>query len=60
MLINIGSGGNGLDTVSGYMLQNGSPCLGVGHKMTNDGGMDYWGNPLPSTSPDVGVHQKTQ
>ena len=60
LLMGVGTGGIGLDSVSGYMLQNNSPCIGTGYKVTNDGGMDYWGNPLPSTSPDVGVHQKTQ
>ena len=60
MLIGIGTGGDGLYNVSGYMLQNGSPCIGTGNTIINNGGMDYWGNPLPSTSPDIGVHQKTQ
>ena len=60
MLINVGSGGNGIDTVSGYMLQNGSPCLGVGQKIRNNGGYDFWGNPLITTAPDIGVHQKSQ
>ena len=60
LLMGVGTGGIGLDSVSGYMLQNGSPCIGVGQKIRNNGGMDFWGNPLPSTATDIGVHQKSQ
>ena len=60
MLVNPGSGGLGIDSVSGYMLQNGSPCLMTGQKIRDNGGRDYWGNGIPSSSTDIGAHQKSQ
>ncbi|HPS55024.1 MAG TPA: hypothetical protein PLP05_05455, partial [Sedimentisphaerales bacterium] len=61
MFVSPGSGGSGIDSVTGYMLQNGSPCLGTGQKMRDNGGRDYWGNAVPTdSSPDIGAHQKSQ
>jgi len=60
MFVNPGSGGYGLDSVSGYMLQGGSPCLEAGQKIRFNGGRDYWGNELGDGSPDIGAHQKSQ
>ena len=53
-----GSGGDGLDSVDGYKLQSTSPCLNTGFTLTNNGGIDYWGNELYNSYPDVGAYEK--
>ena len=53
-----GSGGTGLGTVSGYQLTAGSPAIGAGTVITNNGGRDYWGDTVPATCPpDIGADQ---
>jgi hypothetical protein len=47
LLVSVGSGGNGISTVYGYMLQAGSPCIDSGMTVAGNGGLDYWGNPVP-------------
>jgi hypothetical protein len=53
-LVAPGTGTNGLNTVSGYKLQSGSPCIDSGLTITtnltgnpNAGGLDFWGNIVP-------------
>ncbi|MHC4479665.1 MAG: right-handed parallel beta-helix repeat-containing protein, partial [Planctomycetota bacterium] len=47
-----------LDQLPQYRLQEGSPCIGAGMEITDDGGQDLWGSALPQIgSPDIGVHQ---
>jgi len=46
-LVNPGTGGIGLDSVDGYMLRPYSPCVDSGMTIANNGGKDYWGNPVP-------------
>ncbi|MCM3746417.1 carbohydrate binding domain-containing protein [Paenibacillus pasadenensis] len=41
-----GTGGLGINTVDGYKLVNGSPAIGSGLFIANNGGKDYWGNPV--------------
>ncbi len=52
-----GSGGEGLDSVNGYKLQPTSPARKAGKAIDDNGGRDYWGNPLPASQPDIGAHQ---
>ena len=53
-----GSGADGTDTLTGYMLTTGSPCIDAGVYIPDNGGFDFWQNPLPDMSvPDVGAHQ---
>jgi hypothetical protein len=53
-----GTGGTGWNTVNGYKLQVGSPCIDSGRVVTNCGGQDYWGNPVPFNGlPDRGAHE---
>jgi len=60
MFVSPGTGGVGLDSVSGYQLQAGSPCLGAGTNISPNGGLDYWGNSVPASgAPDIGAHQKS-
>lgn len=45
--------------VSGYQLQSGSPAFGAGAIIPNNGGRDYWGNPVPSAAaPTIGAYQE--
>lgn len=46
---NPGSGSLGRNTVDGYKLLNGSPALGSGTLIGNNGGVDYFGNLVSST-----------
>ena len=36
-----------LVTLNAYRLKTGSPCLGAGIPIENNGGRDFWGNKLP-------------
>lgn len=56
--VNPGSGGIGLNTVSGYQLQANSPCIDAGKALLNNGGKDYWGNSLYyGNNADIGAHE---
>ena len=57
MFVNSGSGGIGLNTVDGYKLRLGSPCINAGKIIPNNGGIDYWGNALYTGNPDIGAHE---
>ena len=58
MLVAPGTGGWGLDSVSGYQLQSGSPCINSGVEVADNGGLDYWGNPVPTGGvTDRGAHE---
>ncbi|WP_270170221.1 right-handed parallel beta-helix repeat-containing protein [Paenibacillus sp. SYP-B4298] len=50
LFVQPGSGGIGLHTVSGYKLREGSPALGSGVVIANNGGKDYYGNPVSATA----------
>ncbi|MBN8460796.1 MAG: autotransporter-associated beta strand repeat-containing protein [Verrucomicrobia bacterium] len=52
-----GSGANGLNSLDGYKLLAGSPALGSGLVIANNGGLDYWGNAVSSTAaPNIGAY----
>jgi uncharacterized protein YjdB/regulation of enolase protein 1 (concanavalin A-like superfamily) len=58
MLASPGSGGIGKDTVVGYQLLSTSPAIGAGKLMTNNGGKDYFGNPVSAVqAPNIGAYQ---
>ncbi len=58
MLAAPGTGGTGRDTVDGYKLQVGSPCIDSGMTIADSGGQDYWGNPVPTgAGADRGAHE---
>ena len=57
LFINPGSGATGLTTLDGYKLKPGSPALGAGKVVANNGGKDFYGNPVSSvTAPNIGVY----
>jgi hypothetical protein len=58
LLILLGSGGNGSDTLKGYQLRPGSPCVGAAIPIPTNGGRDFFGNPVSPEGPTcVGVHE---
>ena len=59
LLQNPGSGGTGMNTLDGYMLLSGSPAIASGVVISNNGGRDFFGTPLPGGAPDRGAAQST-
>ena len=56
-LVNPGSGGRGLDSLDGYKLKNGSPCIDAGTFVEDCGSRDFWGAKLPrGKKPDIGAN----
>ena len=41
----------------GLRLASTSPCKNAGAFIPDDGGRDYWGNPLYAEAPDIGAHE---
>lgn len=53
-----GSGGTGLNTLGGYQLQAGSPCIDSGATIADSGGHDFYGNAVPQRGvADRGAHE---
>lgn len=55
--VNPGGGGYGINSLDGYKLQASSPCINSGKSILNNGGKDYWGNPLYQGAPDRGAFE---
>ena len=53
-----GSGGNGLSTLCGYMLREGSPAINTGLFVPTNGGRDFFGNPVEDGKPDFGAYEQ--
>ena len=49
-LVKPGSGGNGLDSLAGYQLRD-AAGWGMGKIVPNNGGRDFFGNPVPADRP---------
>ena len=59
MLVKPGSGKNGFDSLEGYKLKPGSPCIATGLPVPDSGGRDFWGNILSKNKkPNIGVDNK--
>jgi hypothetical protein len=43
--------------LSGYELQPASPAIDAGTTVENNGGRDFWGNPLYNGTPDIGAYE---
>ncbi|KAJ5114229.1 pectin lyase fold/virulence factor [Penicillium angulare] len=53
--INPGTGKDTLDSVNGYVLLSGSPAIGTGNLISDNGGRDFWANIVSShKSPNIG------
>lgn len=48
----------GFNSINGFKVGVNSPCRGTGKFISNNGGKDFWGNPLPGSNPDVGAYQQ--
>jgi hypothetical protein len=47
------------NAVAGFDLKQGSPCINSGLFITNNGGIDFWGNPLYNGTADIGANEFT-
>ncbi len=57
LFVSPGSGTNGLNTVNGYKLKPGSPALGAGMLIADNGGEDYFGLAVSKTAlPNIGFY----
>jgi hypothetical protein len=58
MLVAPGTGRDGLDTLKGYHLKNGSSCIGAGKAVAGDDVEDFWGRTVKAgVAPSVGVRE---
>ncbi|KAM3555284.1 hypothetical protein ARSEF4850_006055 [Beauveria asiatica] len=56
--VNPGTGGQTLESAAGYRLKSTSPALHNGQVISNNGGVDFFGNPVSQTSkPNRGAYQ---
>jgi hypothetical protein len=63
VFLNPGTGGIGINTLSGYQILAGSPCINSGIFLTNSATKDFFGYSLPATnsgiSPSRGIYEYT-
>jgi hypothetical protein len=45
------------NVLTGYQLKQSSPLIGIGKIIDNNGGKDFWGNPLYNDNPDIGAFE---
>ncbi len=58
LLVNPGTATLGVNTADGYKLQSGSNEIGSGKTITDNGGLDYFGNAVSATAnPSRGVYE---
>lgn len=57
MFTNPGRAANGISSCSGFQLRSGSPCIGAGLSISDNGGKDFFGNMLYEGDPDIGVNE---
>ena len=56
--VNPGSGKIGINTVDGYKLKEGSPCIDAGKTLLHNGGKDYFGIQVPQNGKfDIGASE---
>ncbi|WP_343667949.1 right-handed parallel beta-helix repeat-containing protein [Chitinophaga sp.] len=61
LLIGPGTGGTGLNTLIGYTLPAASPAIGAGLLINDNGGKDFFNNPVSgSQPPTIGAYEKGQ
>jgi len=58
LLVAPGTAKDGFNSVGGYRLREGSSCSGTGTPVPDNGGRDFWGNPVkPNQKPSIGAHE---
>ncbi|MDF2923048.1 MAG: hypothetical protein K0R57_1962 [Paenibacillaceae bacterium] len=55
--VNPGQGQDGIGTLEGYKLLPNSPLIGAGKAVGDNGGRDFWNNPVYTGLPDIGVYE---
>jgi len=50
--------GPALSRLTGFQLQSTSPAVNAGVAIANNGGVDFWGNPLYNGTPDIGPQER--
>jgi len=58
MFVAPGTGGNGLASLTGYELKNGSPCINTGVFIPSNGNRDFFGNQVNDGHIDVGAFEQ--
>ena len=53
-------GNRGIDSLSGYRLQDDSPAINAGAEIEDNGGRDYFGNPVGANTPDIGAFESSR
>jgi hypothetical protein len=52
-----GPAGPALSQLAGFQVRAGSLAIDRGVSITNNGGVDFWGNPLYNGTPDIGPYE---
>jgi hypothetical protein len=60
LLVAPGTGGEGLTSLTGYKLKPGSPCIGAGMPVAQNGGRDFYGTPVNGQPIDIGAYQHSK
>jgi hypothetical protein len=45
------------ESLRGYRLASESPCIDSGSIIPDNGGLDFWGNRISDSKPDIGAHE---
>ncbi len=61
LFVSAKSAAAGFETLKGFMLKKGSPCIGAAGPVANNGGRDFFGRPVGVTGPhNVGVSEQPE
>lgn len=53
----VGLGGNLAAALTAYTIGSGSPAIGTGTAIASPGSRDFFGNPIPNGTIDIGAHE---
>lgn len=58
MFVAAGTGSDAIETLEGYKLKTGSPCINTGIPVQLNSEIDFFGNPVSDGSTDIGVYEQ--
>lgn len=58
MFVAAGTGGDGMETLTGYKLRLGSPCINAGLPIPLNTSYDFFGNPIADGAFDIGAYEQ--